>query len=206
MPKASKAKTVRASPVAEAPVAKTPKVTASVSEPRVKKPRKSSFINSTNHRLPTVVVSPQELQNLAALQTRDTNRQAVDINCLFTRQNKFGGWEFQLTDGVYESLMDVIMETMEFDAEAGNCCITKDDYTGHWRLRGKLSKAYTSRYTDTTSIPVPKENSIVHLVGGLETSKMKGKDICYFQIDSISQVIAGDAPASTIEEVSEDEE
>lgn len=201
MPKAVSAKKVkaaRASPM-EATVTPPAPVVA-----KAKKPRQSSFITSKNHALPTVTVSQQELNNLALLSQSNRNRHEASFNCLFTRQNKFGGWEFQLTDGIYESLMEIVTSDMEFnvDEEGASCCLSKDDYTGHWRLRAKLSKKYLAEHP-RDSVPIPADGSIVNVTGAFETSKVKGKDCCYFQIDGILQVVAS---GSTSEVSEEDEE
>lgn len=202
MPKTSKTKTPRPSPV------ETTTASSSSSVTKVKKPRQSSFINSKNHKLPTLKVSPQELANLTQLTVSNRNRHETSFNCLFTRQNKFGGWEFQLTDGVYESLMDIITSDMDYDleVEGATCCVSKDDYTGHWRLRAKLSKAYLANQS-RDSVPIPEDNSIVNVIGAFETGKVKGNPTCYFQIDGIQQIVAEKSKSgSQVEATEEDDE
>jgi hypothetical protein len=194
MPKVTKTPKVKAprpSPVT--PTVGKAVFVSKTQEKKVSKPRKPpAMIISSNHDLPTVVAGVDELSNLQALRTLVRDRHPVEINALFTRQNKFGGLELQLTDEVHDALMDIIVGDMEFDVDANKCCVEKDPYTGHWRLRAKFSKAYLSQFTDPSQIPIPEDDTIVHVNGALESGKMNGKDICYFQIDSISKIVSGD--------------
>lgn len=187
MPKATKTATLRPSPVAETPkTSKTPKTTTP-------KPRKPSMIVSDNHDLPTVAVDADVMEDLKSLKTRRANENsyAVSFNALFNRQNKFGGWEFSISDSENETLQEVIKDQLDFvGGENTNSCISLNDYTGHYQIRGKLSKAYKDSADGEKAIPIPENGSIVSVTGRLETSKIKGKETCYLQIDNMELVVS----------------
>jgi hypothetical protein len=151
------------------------------------------MIISDNHDLPTVEVDSDVLENLQSLKTRkpNENSQQVTFNALFNRQNKFGGWEFSITDSENEMLREVITDQLEFEGGLGtNSCISLNEYSGHYQIRGKLSKAYKEAADSEKAIPIPENGSLVIVTGRLETSKIKGKETCYLQIDNIELAVS----------------
>lgn len=185
MPKTTKTPTPRPSPVAKEATSAKPKATA--------KPRKSPVVVSSNHELPTTTVSASTLEELQSLKARKPNElsEQVAFNALFNRQNKFGGWEFTISDGENDALQEVIHDSLGFEGgENTNTCITLNEYNGHYQIRGKLSQAYKASAEDGKDIPVPVDGSIVSVTGRLEVSKIKGKTTCYLQIDNIEEVVS----------------
>lgn len=166
-------------------------------KPKVVKERKPTVITSTNHKLPTVEATA-DLETLMQLKKIAGGKGTdVDFNGYFRRQNKFGGFEFSITQDVYNALVDDAAG-LEFPMgqENANYCIGLDSYTGHYSLKARLSKAYIKQHGGEDKVPVPEDETLVHVEGRLCCGKVMGKDSLFFQISNMSKITDGRNPKS----------
>lgn len=168
-------------------------------KPKVVKERKQTVITSTNHKLPTVEATAdletlQELKKIAGGKGTD-----VDFNGYFRRQNKFGGFEFSITQDVYNAMVDDATEmgvVMGKDPKEASYCIGLDDYTGHYSVKARLSKDYIQQHGGADKVPVPEDQTLVHVEGRLCCGKVMGKDALFFQISNLSKIAEEGNPKS----------
>lgn len=170
-----------------------PKVTKSVkgdSRPSPvkgeKKPRKPAVIKSTNTTLPVAKVDQSVIDGLEDLtKFKDNSRSAdVEFHGVFVRQNQFGAMEFNITEEEYADMMKVFSNDLELESDAK--CLKADDYSGHFQVSGKLSKAYKDQFESEKDIPVPAKMTKVNVEGQLKVTKFKGKECGYLQINNWS--------------------
>ncbi len=168
-------------------------------KPKVVKERKPTVITSTNHKLPTVTASADMETLMALKQIAGGKGTDIDFNGHFRRQNKFGGFEFSITQDVYNAMVDDATEmgfVMGKDPLTTNYCIAMDDYTGHYRVRARLSKSYIKQHGGEDKVPIPEDDTLVHVEGRLCCGKVMGKDTLFFQISNMSKIAEEGNPKS----------
>lgn len=169
-----------------------PKVTkvAKASEARtspvkVVKPKKPATVVSTNNKLPTITVDPAKLEALSALSKfKETGgSEAVEFDAFFVRQDKFGRFQFNLTEDEFNNLTHVVENDLEYTGTKS--CLLADSYSGHNQIMGKLAKEYIEAAAGG-QVPIPADKTNVHVEGVIKTALMRGDPLCFFQITALS--------------------